>query len=160
MGAGPGHWGRAPPRGSWPPRPGAAPGLDRTGEMAALAALCKGRRWATDDPLGVGGLLFDAGRVVEMMGNDDDFDCGDLLADLLGDAGAGLRAFAKGGDLHERADFRLAFRELGLAIGAHAVARMQAMIAGEAGRRTGAKARRPLDDPARHCPLAESIEGV
>lgn len=140
-------------------QPGAAPGLDLTGEIADFAALCKGRRWTTDDPLGVGGLLFDAGRVVEMMGDDDDFDGGDLLADLLGDAVAGLHAFANGGDLHERADFRLAFRELGLAIGVRAVARMQATIAGEAGRRTGDKARRLLDDLARHCPLAESIEG-
>ena len=51
------------------PRPGAdtSEQLDLTAEIAASAAMIEGQRFATDDPLGIGGLLFDACRVLQLV---------------------------------------------------------------------------------------------
>ena len=75
-------------------------------------------RLATDDPLGIGGLLADAYRL-EQLGALDHV----LEATLVG-ALAGLRQFVRQPELHAGADQRLAFRELGLAIGLAAVEHM------------------------------------
>jgi hypothetical protein len=127
-----------------------APGPDPGGAIADFQAMCRDRNWASDDPLGLGGLLCDAGRVLQLMV--EDLVGEGLLSDLLGDALIGLRAFAAHSGLDERADFRLAFRELGLSIGLHAVKRMQGEI-----KITDQK--RLLAELARFCPLAERIEG-
>jgi len=66
---------------------------------------------ATDDPLGIGGLLIDASRL-QQLGK-----AGQLANDVLGAAVVGLRAYQHQADLAAPADRRLAFRELGLAIG-------------------------------------------
>jgi hypothetical protein len=36
-------------------------------EIADLAGICEGKNWATEDPLGIGGLLFDAYRVAQLI---------------------------------------------------------------------------------------------
>ena len=41
------------------------PSLER--EIAVMAKICQGIRLATDDPLGIGGLLFDASRIAQLM---------------------------------------------------------------------------------------------
>jgi len=33
-------------------------------EIGDMVELCRGKSWANDDPLGIGGLLIDAGRLV------------------------------------------------------------------------------------------------
>jgi hypothetical protein len=48
-----------------------------------------------------------------------------MIENLLDAAITGLRYYARSGELHQPAQYRLAFRELGLAIGLHAVERMQ-----------------------------------
>ena len=70
----------------------------------------------TDDPLGIGGLLFDACRLVRLI---DEERYGDLrlLESLLDACHHGLAVFLAGGSLNASASQRLAFRELGLAIG-------------------------------------------
>jgi hypothetical protein len=79
---------------------------------------------ATGDLLGLGGLLADAWRVVQLV--DQDARIGDDLADRLLDAAArGLAGIEPGGELDLPASSRLAFRELGLAIGLAAVSRMR-----------------------------------
>ena len=47
--------------------PGESKGLDLKAEIADLANICKGKSWATDDPLGIGGLLSDAYRAAQLM---------------------------------------------------------------------------------------------
>lgn len=103
-------------------------------EIAELAVMCRGRRWATDDPLGVGGLLVDLHRAVRMAGyrpfdaaaGDSEGSRGDeLTAALLADALPSLDAIAAIGALEGPADRRLAFRELGLAIGLAALERLE-----------------------------------
>ena len=75
---------------------------------------------ATTDPLGLGGLLMDACRVEQLMVRGA-FASGDLLDTLLAAALAGLSQYVRQDDLRQPAWRRLAFRELGLAIGAHAI---------------------------------------
>jgi hypothetical protein len=93
-------------------------------EIADMKALCEGADWATDDPLGIGGLLSDAFRVfrLKMM---DRFAETSLLDDLLDASLTSLGGFDAGSSLALPPNYRLAFRELGLAIGLHGVERMK-----------------------------------
>jgi hypothetical protein len=94
------------------------PSLDA--EMADFATMLAGQNWATADPLGLGGLLTDASRVVQLM-HLGAFETSDLLEGLLAAALRGLAAYARHGELSRPASERLAFRELGLAIGLCAI---------------------------------------
>jgi hypothetical protein len=100
---------------------------DLQGEIADMTVLCKGRHWASDDPLGIGGLLCDAFLVAQLMAKDH-FSDGNLLASLLDGSLVGLEAFHDGYPLGLPAAYRLAFRELGLSIGLHAVERLSTLV--------------------------------
>jgi hypothetical protein len=90
-----------------------------TDTIAGLRELCQGRSWATDDPLGIGGLLFDSGRLAQLHQNQSGTDSG-VLSELLVDVVRGLSFYVKTSALQQPASNRLAFRELGLAIGLQA----------------------------------------
>lgn len=99
-------------------------------QIGELAAMCRGRRWATDDPLGIGGLLTDLLRARRLVAVDDG-PAGDVgsttreLAETLpGESLRSLRVFTGGRPLEAPAEHRLAFREFGLAIGLAAVRRL------------------------------------
>lgn len=79
---------------------------------------------STDDPLGLGGLLVDAYRLDQLAARGAFDRAGRLRDRILEDALAGLDAWTQGGDLELPSEHRLAFRELGLAIGLEAVARI------------------------------------
>jgi hypothetical protein len=84
-----------------------------------LFALCENGQWATDDPLGIGGLLFDACRLCQLVGrNGRELR---LLESVMQGSGDGLMIMLKTGYLKRPVEHRLAFRELGLAIGLRAV---------------------------------------
>lgn len=89
-----------------------------------LSAMCRGRSWTTDDPLGIGGLLFDAGRLAQLAPDGRRDVDPDLLGTVLEDADSGITAFSRSRTLSEPAANRLAFRELGLCIGLQAPARI------------------------------------
>ena len=91
---------------------------DLTSAINALSKLCRNRDWTTNDPLGIGGLLFDACRLFQLTGGDADQK---LLEQLTDASEKGLRAFLASRALVRPASQRLAFRELGLAIGLKAV---------------------------------------
>lgn len=102
-------------------------GRELESEIADMVQMCEGMTWDTDDPLGIGGLLCDTHRGAQLsavLGEEDN----DLLVDLLGSSVRGLGHFARGSLLMSPADDRLAFRELGLAIGLRAVHRLQGLI--------------------------------
>jgi hypothetical protein len=104
--------------------PGAPREPDLASAVADFCALLEGNRWATADPLGIGGLLIDAFRVAQLIR------CGaasasGLLEPLLAAALAGLAHYARQNDLRSPASRRLAFRELGLAIGIGAIDRIE-----------------------------------
>ena len=101
---------------------GKVPGPDLSHEIAEMAGLCRDLSLPTDDPLGIGGLLFDASRIARIMAGEGagftaDAGLPALLRDVVDAALLGLEAFADGAPLRLPADYRLAFRELGLAIG-------------------------------------------
>jgi hypothetical protein len=97
-------------------RCGAATQPDLAAAIADFAALAAGCRWETADPLGLGGLLMDAGLVAQLMSQGDLGDAG-LLTALLEAALTGLVQYERRGEQRQPAARRLAFRELGLAIG-------------------------------------------
>jgi hypothetical protein len=101
------------------------PGL--SAGIVDMADICQGEKWATDDPLGIGGLLTDAWRMAQLVSMGGSNDTG-LLETVLDSALLGLRSFAGDNPLKYRARERLAFRELGLAIGLKAVRMLQGAI--------------------------------
>jgi hypothetical protein len=86
----------------------------------ALFALCEHGQWVTDDPLGIGGLLFDACRLCQLVGQKNGRELR-LVEDVIQGSSNGLMILLKTGYLKRPAEHRLAFRELGLAIGLRAV---------------------------------------
>lgn len=117
---------------------GEPPMLD--GARSDFAAMTAPGALASADPLGIGGLLFDALRL-DRLGGEDDLETALLAAALIG-----LRAYLPRGDLRAPAHRRLAFRELGLAIGLAAVPRLR-------------RASPPLvEQLAELAPLARAIE--
>jgi hypothetical protein len=81
-------------------------------------AMIDRRALATADPLGIGGLLFDAHRAACLEIEPA------LIAGILAAAELGLRHYADESTHRVPASHRLAFRELGLAIGLAALAAM------------------------------------
>jgi len=133
---------------------------DLTREIAELTGFCRHRQWGTDDPLGLGGLLHDAlqaGQLCKGPGRGEGLD--ELLATLLADALPGLAAYARGPDLRLPANYRLAFRELGLSIGLHAALRLGELISQEPHRFRDAKQQQSLLQPILdYRPLGDTIE--
>jgi hypothetical protein len=86
-----------------------------SGEISVLQQLCIDVRWGTNDPLGIGGLLLDGFRLAIL----PDIRASDkqLLGSILSGAEAGVQQFLRSGALQQQPAMRLAFRELGLAIG-------------------------------------------
>jgi hypothetical protein len=80
--------------------------------------------WFTADPLGIGGLLMGGERLHQLV-MQARLPHQELLRGVLTAALAGLQQYAGMGDLDQPASRRLAFRELGLAIGLQAIALTQ-----------------------------------
>ncbi len=97
-------------------------GPDLRDAQRDFAAMIDWRALATADPLGIGGLLFDA-HCAACLHVDRA-----LVEKLLAAAELGLRQYVDGPELHAPAADRLAFRELGLAIGLGAIAAMEPAV--------------------------------
>jgi hypothetical protein len=118
------------------------PGLEQ--ETADFSGMLDGGNWTTTDPLGIGGLLVDAYLLSKLRPDDP------LIDRMLDAALPGLELAER--SLRGPAEERLAFRELGLSIGLHAVERMAAA------RRLPGEARFRLARLARYAALADPIE--
>lgn len=101
---------------------------DLAAGRADLAEMCRSVDWATTDPLGLGTLLADALRLAQLRSLAEPSPLPGLLPDMLGAAVLGLAIFAKDDSLQHPAAFRLAFRELGLAIGLQALTRLETYL--------------------------------
>lgn len=95
--------------------------------IADTTEMCQGGRWTTDDPLGIGGLLDDAARLAQLVFGRG-VDRRQLLRQILVAAELSLRAFGRATLLSRPAEHRLAFRELGLAIGISGLERIRALV--------------------------------
>jgi hypothetical protein len=91
----------------------ARPSLERA--LAEFGALLEGSELRTTDPLGLGGLLADAGRLAQIMERGRP-EWAILLESLIAAAQEGLSRYEISMELRQPASRRLAFRELGLAI--------------------------------------------
>ena len=98
---------------------------DLAPQIRAFKPLAAGIDPASDDPLGIGGLLVDAWKLLQLP-DDGSGSNPKLAARLLAAAADGLEAWLRPRPLDRPAAQRLAFRELGCAIGLHAAARMRA----------------------------------
>jgi hypothetical protein len=96
-------------------------------EIADMTGICREIHLFTDDPLGIGGLLFDASRITRLTLHGGKPYAG-LLEALLGSALTGLDSFTGSGSLELPARHRLAFREFGVSIGLAGVVKMQEII--------------------------------
>jgi hypothetical protein len=127
-------------------------------EIADLARLCEGMRFATEDPLGIGGLLADAWRAVRLVTLGDVSKEG-LALDLLAAARPSLEAYERNPVTRLPAGYRLAFRELGLSLGLRAVERLKDRVAEEGDRfRDGRALLAGVEALERFLPLADTIE--
>ena len=92
-------------------------------EIAGYAHMVEKGEWVTDDPLGIGGLLVDIWRLqqLEQQGMQP---MPELIETLLDATITGLSYYTRSGELQQPAQYRLAFRELGLAIGLQAIERL------------------------------------
>lgn len=104
------------------PEPDAGPSLD--GEIGHYALMLEHGAWASADPLGIGGLLTDTFRAAGLLRQGVAMPDAHLLETLLAAAHTGLKHYTDRGELRLPAEYRLAFRELGLAIGLHATAHL------------------------------------
>lgn len=132
-------------------------------EIADMTEICKGlgKNLATDDPLGIGGLLFDASRIAQLMiqGGQSGLKYESLLENVMDSAVLGLEYFVISNQLEYPAEYRLAFRELGLSIGLSAVENLQKMINGNQGVFTRENRLQKLaEDLMEYLPLRKTIE--
>jgi len=91
---------------------------DLTRAITSISSLCRSKNWGTSDPLGIGGLLFDACRLSQLPHWPGDHYLFEEITNACEDS---IRAFFASRFLTRPASHRLAFRELGLAIGLKAV---------------------------------------
>ncbi len=133
--------------------------FDLSAEIKDMAGIGEGKSWVTDDPLGIGELLGTACKLAQLI-IIEGFDQAALLDVLLDSSLIGLQAYTRGKNpLMLPATERLAFRELGLAIGLHSIEKLQGLI-----RRTPRdfKMKRRLHSQTEHLmrytPLGEVIE--
>ncbi|TMA80641.1 MAG: hypothetical protein E6J72_07655 [Deltaproteobacteria bacterium] len=134
------------------PQPTAGPSLRAA--AGTLASMIDTRGLATADSLGLGGLLVDAYRV-DQLERGGALETGGLRDLLLASALAGLEPYLRTGELERAAERRLAFRELGLAIGLRAVAHMR--DAGSADPTGDAIDAELIESLAAHAPVADRI---
>jgi len=98
-------------------------GLTLASEIAALELMCAGQSWATTDALGIGGLLADTWKYLQIRQRGVSTDALSV-ARLIDDITWSVQQLLRENSLALPAEYRLAFRELGLAIGLQAIDRV------------------------------------
>jgi len=88
------------------------------------AALCRNSSLLSGDPLSIGGLMADAGRIVQLGGGGTGQ--AEILERILLSACTGMEIVLRQGSLALPAESRLGFRELGLSIGLSAIRNLAA----------------------------------
>ena len=131
-------------------------GPDLSQAAADFASIIDVDALATGDPLGIGGLLFDAYRAEQLTSHGALRAQRGLLETLLTAALVSLQQHLTLPDLRAPASRRLGFRELGLAIGLAAVPLMKRDVAQRLPH--GSVARTRLEQLARFTPLRAEIE--
>jgi hypothetical protein len=100
---------------------------DLGAEIADIARIAQGMGLSTDDPLGLGGLLTGACKMAQLI-SAGNFIKPELLETVVASSVTGLESYVRGAPLKLPADYRLAFRELGLSIGLQALVRARELL--------------------------------
>jgi hypothetical protein len=129
---------------------------DLDAEIIESIAMIEGHRWGTDDPLGIGGLLFDACRVFQLTAAGN-LRGPDIREALIRTSTESLISFASHMPLSQPAEYRLAFRELGLSIGLRATAKMQDVVVSHPGL-FPVSLQHDVEELREFIPLGEEIE--
>jgi len=95
-------------------------------EIEDMTHICRGLNWTTNDPLGIGGILSDALRIGQLIKYGLPYER--LLEEVMNSALLGLDSFVKYNPQNLTAEYRLAFRELGLSIGIKGLENLKALI--------------------------------
>lgn len=96
-------------------------------EIKEITAVCQAKEWATNDPLGAGCLLTDAYKLCQLIGLYK-LDERHLFEKILHDIESSLHHIIGSNLFSISASNRLAFRELGLAIGLQTVSKMHQVL--------------------------------
>ena len=131
---------------------------DLASEVLDLAEMCRNVNWATPDPLGLGGLLTDAWRLVQLQNARMQLPLPGLVQDMLEAAVVGLSIFTQDNSLQLPAAQRLAFRELGLAIGLQTIDRIETLVSRRPDRNNESQVYPLLKTLRNYLPLQEQIE--
>lgn len=96
-------------------------------QIVEMAEIFADKNPMTTDSLGIGGLLCDAFKIAQMI-HRNGFSETRLLEDILQASLYGLKAYSSTSSLNSPPEYRLAFRELGMAIGLHALESLDLFI--------------------------------
>jgi len=132
--------------------------LDLSAEIADMVDMCEGKSWVTDDSLGLGELLSTSYKLAQLI-ICEGIEQADLLDVLLASSLIGLQSYERRNILNHPADYRLAFRELGLSVGLHAIERLPGLIKqipGDSNLKQRLHAR--TESLMRYTPLSDVIE--
>ena len=133
-------------------------GPDLDAELHDMASIVAGTNLLTDDPLGIGGLLADTYRLAQLL-HEHRGENG-LLGLVLSAAASGLNVYLRRKPFARPPAQRLAFRELGLAIGLQAVGRLWRELERDGGATAApASVRGSLDALMAQVPVARSLTG-
>ena len=102
--------------------------LDIGIQVEGLYQMARSMGMETSDPLGIGGLLSDGCILAQLNSLMKDEVPSDLLDSILAHAEQGIRHFLAEETLKYPAQYRLAFRELGLSIGLHGIGIMEQLL--------------------------------
>jgi hypothetical protein len=127
-------------------------------EISEAMSMCENMNWFTDDSLGIGGLLTDAFKLTQLIVHSN-LQLTNMLSTLLHSAKGGMDALSLTDTLNYPAEYRLAFRELGLLIGLQTIEKMMLMIKQHPGSFPGQQLLiSQLADFSPHLPLMKKIE--
>ncbi len=132
---------------------------DIPNEIEEMRDMLRGMDWTTEDPLGIGGLLFDTFRLVTMtsLGKAD---YPDILINLLDASLSSLRRYSRQSKSIPPSH-RLAFRELGLSISLHTLPIMENLVRDDSRfEKNRSRIIGILDDLKPFFSLAQEIEAV
>jgi hypothetical protein len=127
-----------------------------THEIQDMKDICRGMALVTDDPLGLGGLLSDATRIIQLI--DRGYNLLGLLEAILDSSIVGLKSYFSGNPMRISADYRLAFRELGLSIGIKGLEIMRNLIKNNSKFSTRNSLENKLNELDKYCDLGDTIE--
>ena len=124
-------------------------------EKKDMKKICHGMSMVTDDPLGLGGLLSDATLITQLINNGHDLI--ELLETILDATIVGIRHYTSNNPTELSANYRLAFRELGLSIGIKGLVIIKDLIHNNS-KFSGKSVENKLYELDKYTPLGEIIE--